>query len=122
MGRALLDYGNGVIGLARRGRGGAAGAAGSASHGAGPGAVGAGARPPDRPAGRVCELAGWPVGTVTALGTPDGETGLDDLFAVDLAAAADTATARRGSVGRAALVSSLHRLTRQRLRPRGRPR
>ena len=30
---------------------------------------------------------------------------------MDLAAAADTATARRGSVGRAALVSSLHRLT-----------
>ena len=57
------------------------------------------------------ELAGWPVGTVTALGTPDGETTLDDLFAVDLAAAADTATARRGSVGRAVLVSSLHRLT-----------
>ena len=56
------------------------------------------------------ELAGWPVGTVTTLGTPDGETSLDDLFAVDLAAAADRATARRGSVGRAALVSSLHRL------------
>ena len=67
------------------------------------------------------ELAGWPVGTVTALGTLDGETSLDDLFAVDLAAAADTATARRGSVGRAALVSSLHRLY-ARLRPRGRPR
>jgi Diol dehydratase reactivase ATPase-like domain len=30
---------------------------------------------------------------------------------VDLAAAADSVTARRGSVGRAALVSSLHRLT-----------
>ncbi len=30
---------------------------------------------------------------------------------MDLAAAADSATARRGSVGRAALVSSLHRLT-----------
>ena len=57
------------------------------------------------------ELAGWPVGTVTAVGTPDGQTTLDDLFAVDLAAAADTATARRGSVGRAALVSSLHGLT-----------
>ena len=57
------------------------------------------------------EVAGWPVGTVTALGTPDGETSLDDLFAVDLAAAADSATARRGSVGRAALVSSLHRFT-----------
>jgi hypothetical protein len=57
------------------------------------------------------ELAGWPVGTVTALGTPDGVTSLDDLFAVDLAAAADTAIARRGSLGRAVLVSSLHQLT-----------
>ena len=57
------------------------------------------------------ELAGWPVGTVTALGTPDGKTTLDDLFAVDLAVAADSVTARRGSVGRAVLVSSLHGLT-----------
>ena len=56
-------------------------------------------------------LAGWPVGTVSALGGPDGQTSLDSLFAVDLAAAADTATARRGSVGRAVLVSSLHRLS-----------
>jgi hypothetical protein len=104
--RALLDYGNGVIGLAA-----------GAAPGPGPGAPGP-AEPWVVAYGRriglreaCAELAGWPVGTVTALGTPDGETSLDDLFAVDLAAAADNATARRGSVGRAALISSLHRLT-----------
>jgi hypothetical protein len=104
--RALLDYGNGVIGLA-------------AETAPGPGlAVPGLAEPWVMAHGRriglraaCAELAGWPVGTVTTLGTPDGETTLDDLFAVDLAAAADSATARRGSVGRAALVSSLHRLT-----------
>ena len=109
--RALLDYGNGVIGLA----------AGTAA-GQGPAVTGLAAPGPAEPwvmaHGRriglraaCAELAGWPVGTVTALGTPDGETTLDDLFAVDLAAAADSVTARRGSVGRAALVSSLHRFT-----------
>ena len=114
VGRGLLDYGNGVIGLAPEG------APGPAAPG--PAAPGPAAPGPAEPwvvaHGRriglraVCaELAGWPVGAVTALGTPDGETSLDDLFAVDLAAAADTATARRGSVGRAALVSSLHQLT-----------
>jgi hypothetical protein len=35
---------------------------------------------------------------------------LDDLFAVDLAAVADAATARRGSLGRAVVAASLHRL------------
>ena len=113
--RALLDYGNGVIGLAPE-----------AAPGPGPGVTGLAASRLAVPGsaepwvvahGRrlglraaCAELAGWPVGTVTTLGTPDGETSLDDLFAVDLAAAADRATARRGSVGRAALVSSLHRL------------
>jgi hypothetical protein len=38
-----------------------------------------------------------------------GETEVDDLFAVDLAAAADAATARQGSTGRALLVASLSR-------------
>ena len=104
--RALLDYGNGVVGLAA----GAASGPGPAAPGpAGPWVMAHGRRLGLREA--CAELAGWPVGTVTALGTPDGETRLDDLFAVDLAAAADSATARRGSVGRAALVSSLHRLT-----------
>src|ERR1700722_10675966 len=109
--RVLLDYGNGVIGLAAE-----------TAPAPGPAVPGAAAPGPAEPwvvaHGRriglraaCAELAGWPVGTVTALGTPDGETTLDDLFAVDLAAAADSVTARRGSVGRAALVSSLHRLT-----------
>jgi hypothetical protein len=35
---------------------------------------------------------------------------LDDVFTVDLAAAAEAATARRGSLGRAILVAALHRL------------
>jgi hypothetical protein len=56
-------------------------------------------------------LAGWPVGAVSALGTGagSGETLVDDLFAVDLAAAAEAATARPGSTGRAVLVASLSR-------------
>jgi hypothetical protein len=54
-------------------------------------------------------LPGWPVGTVRAFGTTGGETEVDDLFAVDLAAAAEAATARPGSTGRAVLVASLSR-------------
>ncbi|HEY2266270.1 MAG TPA: diol dehydratase reactivase ATPase-like domain-containing protein [Streptosporangiaceae bacterium] len=56
-------------------------------------------------------LAGWPVGAVSAFGTGDGsaEAGVDDLFAVDLTAAAEAATARQGSTGRAVLVASLSR-------------
>ena len=57
------------------------------------------------------QVAGWPVGTVRALGSPDGRTETDDLFALDLAQVADAATARRGSLGSAALVASLRRLT-----------
>ena len=111
--RALLDYGNAVIGLAAGAAPGpdpaAPAVAGPAALGpAGPWVMAHGRRVGLRAA--CAELAGWPVGTVTALGTPDGETRLDDLFAVDLAVAADSATARRGSVGRAVLVSSLHRL------------
>jgi hypothetical protein len=56
------------------------------------------------------QIPGWPVGTVRALGTADGRTELDDLFALDLAEVADAATARRGSLGSAALVASLRRL------------
>jgi Diol dehydratase reactivase ATPase-like domain/DD-reactivating factor swiveling domain len=50
-------------------------------------------------------LAGWPVGAVRAFGPVE----VDDLFAVDLAAAAEAATARQGSTGRAVLVASLSR-------------
>jgi hypothetical protein len=62
-----------------------------------------GERLPLRTAGP--HLPGWPVGAVRAL----GETEVDDLFAVDLAATAEAATARQGSTGRAVLVASLSR-------------
>jgi Diol dehydratase reactivase ATPase-like domain/DD-reactivating factor swiveling domain len=79
-------------------------------------------------------LPDWPVGAVTRYGTGPGPTslsgvvgptllleeqrgshdhlasGVDDLFAVDLAAVADVATARRGSLGRAIVAASLDRM------------
>jgi Diol dehydratase reactivase ATPase-like domain/DD-reactivating factor swiveling domain len=112
--RTLVDFSNAVVGRA-------------AADGAGPGAspgpgrehppgddsrpwVGtAGERVALRPA---CALIpGWPVGTVRTLGAGDGPVDVDDLFALDLAAVADTATARRGRLGSAALVASLRRMT-----------
>jgi len=61
-------------------------------------------------------LAGWPVGAVRAFGPGAAAAGnspagleVDDLFAVDLAAAAEAATARQASTGRAVLVASLSR-------------
>jgi len=69
----------------------------------------------------VSRLVGWPVGEVRvfgtglasgaglALGMASGQGEVDDLFAVDLAAAAEAATARPGSTGRAVLVASLRR-------------
>jgi len=54
-------------------------------------------------------LAGWPVGAIQAYGTGAVASEVDDLFAVDLAAAAEAATARPGSTGRAVLVASLSR-------------
>jgi hypothetical protein len=54
-------------------------------------------------------LASWPAGTVREFGTGGVLTEVDDLFAVDLAAAAEAATARQGSTGRALLVASLSR-------------
>jgi Diol dehydratase reactivase ATPase-like domain/DD-reactivating factor swiveling domain len=54
-------------------------------------------------------LADWPAGTVRTFGTGSGTTEVDDLFAVDLAAAAEAATARQGSTGRAVLVAALGR-------------
>ena len=72
--RALLDYGNGVIGLAARAaRRPAPAVPGLAAPGpAEPWVMAHGRRIGLRAA--CAELAGWPVGTVTALGTPDGET------------------------------------------------
>jgi hypothetical protein len=55
-------------------------------------------------------LADWPVGTVHAFSAASAAAEVDDLFALDLAAVGDRATARRGSLGRAVLVSSLQRL------------
>ncbi len=54
-------------------------------------------------------LADWPAGTVRVFGTGSQTTEVDDLFAVDLAAAAEAATARQGSTGRAVLVAALGR-------------
>ena len=60
----------------------------------------------------ACALVpGWPVGAVRTLGAGDGPVEVDDLFALDLAEVADTATARRGRLGAAALVASLRRMT-----------
>jgi hypothetical protein len=79
-------------------------------------------------------LPDWPVGAVTRYGTAAEPTslssvvgpplllekqrgphdpiaaGVDDLFAVDLAAVADVATARRGSLGRSIVAASLDRM------------
>jgi hypothetical protein len=41
---------------------------------------------------------------------PPGDADLDDVFTVDLATAAESATARRGTLGRAVLIAALHRL------------
>ena len=57
----------------------------------------------------IPRLAGWPVGAVHGYGTGAAASEVDDLFAVDLAAAAEAATARQGSTGRAVLVASLSR-------------
>ena len=120
--RSLVDYSNAVIGLAEAGPG---------THP--PGSPGThppgspGSRPPAEPwveargqripLREACALLpDWPVGTVNAYGT--GTTppsappvaGVDDVFAVDLAAVADVATARRGSLGRAIVAASLDRM------------
>jgi Diol dehydratase reactivase ATPase-like domain/DD-reactivating factor swiveling domain len=99
--RSLLDYSNAVIGLDDL-------ATAAPASPAEPWVVTGSGTVPLRAA--CAQLPGWPVGSVTALGTPAGQTPTDDLFALDLAAVADTATARRGSVGRTALVASVQRL------------
>jgi hypothetical protein len=112
--RTLVDFSNAVVGCV----------ANTAATGAKPEDAGAGRErgsEPEEPwvvaAGErvalrlACMQArGWPVGTVRVLGTPEGELAVDDLFALDLAAVADAATARRGSLGSAALVASLRRM------------
>ena len=111
--RTLADYSNAVVGLL---------AADRAPYGHAPRGqtlAGQASAGPDEPwVGTVdgqrvtlraaCGLLpGWPPGTVCMLGTDSGQTAVDDLFAVDLAAAAEAATARQGSTGRAILVASL---------------
>jgi Diol dehydratase reactivase ATPase-like domain/DD-reactivating factor swiveling domain len=101
--RLLLDYSNAVIGLAGPDTGNGAGTGPAAE----PWLLAQGRRVPLREA--CADLAGWPPGTVSALGTAAGQTPVDDLYALDLALVADTATARRGSTGRTVLAASLHR-------------
>jgi Diol dehydratase reactivase ATPase-like domain/DD-reactivating factor swiveling domain len=100
--RALADHANAVVGLLAV----PASAAGPAPDD--PWVQTAdGGRMPLRAA--CSQLPGWPVGAVRAFGLTGGQTEADDLFAVDLAAAAEAATARQGSTGRALLVASLSR-------------
>jgi Diol dehydratase reactivase ATPase-like domain/DD-reactivating factor swiveling domain len=129
MSRALVDYSNAVIGLAETG-------SGPSQTSAQPWVQADGKQIPLREACAL--LPDWPVGAITGYGTGAGtranaaplssvvgppplleEHGgshdriaaeVDDLFALDLAAVADTATARRGSLGRAVVAAWLHRL------------
>ena len=108
--RTLVDFSNAVVGRATTDR---AEPVRRHEHrapdGGGPWVAAAGERVTLRSA---CALIpGWPVGTVRTLGTEDGPVEVDDLFALDLADVADTATARRGRLGSAALVASLRRMT-----------
>jgi len=124
--RTLVDFSNAVVGRAAldgAGPGTGRSAAPGADDGAGPGTgrehhlrddtgpwvATAAERATLRSA---CALVpGWPVGAVRMLGAGDGSVEVDDLFALDLAEVADTATARRGRLGSAALVASLRRMT-----------
>jgi hypothetical protein len=101
--RALADHSNAVVGLL------AAAPREAESAGDEPWVLTSDGQPvPLRTA--CASLADWSVGTVRVFGTGSGEAEVDDLFAVDLAAAADAATARQGSTGRAVLVAALGRL------------
>ncbi len=128
--RALADHANAVVGLLPASAGAmeptpssAMGPASSSAMGPAPSSAmeptpsGSAEPAPDEPWVQTADgerlllrdacahLPGWPVGAVRAF----GQTEVDDLFAVDLAAAADAATARQGSTGRALLVASLSR-------------
>jgi hypothetical protein len=131
--RTLVDFSNAVVGrAAASGRAALSGRASGDSAGAsaGPGSTGPGSARAgyDGIVGETgpwveadgqritlrsacAQVAAWPVGTVRALGSADSRTDTDDLFALDLAQVADAATARRGSLGSAALVASLRRLS-----------
>jgi hypothetical protein len=101
--RSLVDYSNAVIGLAES-------AAGPVSQttAAQPWVEAVGERVPLRDACGL--LSDWPVGAIGGYGVGNGVAEVDDLFAVDLAAVADVATARRGSLGRSIVAASLDRM------------
>jgi hypothetical protein len=100
--RALADHSNAVVGVL------AAAPAESEAGADEPWVLTAdGRRVPLRTA--CASLADWPVGTVRVFDNGSGSAQVDDLFAVDLAAAAEAATARQGSTGRAVLVAALGR-------------
>jgi hypothetical protein len=102
--RSLVDLSNAVVGYTS-----AAPAEAGAAHGPPtPWVVVAGERIPLPVAS--ARMAGWSVGAIEAIGTEKGRTEVDDLFALDLASVADTATARRASLGQAFLVASLQRM------------
>jgi len=100
--RGLADQANAVVGVLPEPPAAAAQAEGEPRV-----QTAAGGRLPLRTA--CAHLPDWPVGTVRAFGTTGGEAEVEDLFAVDLAVAAEAATARQGSTGRAVLVASLSR-------------
>jgi hypothetical protein len=105
--RSLVDYSNAVIGC-----GDAAADSAPIQHAPGlptePWVMADGRRLTLREACAL--LADWPVGAVRTVSASSGPVEVDDLFAVDLAAVADTATARRGSLRQAVVAASLHRL------------
>jgi Diol dehydratase reactivase ATPase-like domain/DD-reactivating factor swiveling domain len=100
--RSLVDYSNAVIGLAE------AGTAVVPQVPLEPWVETDGTRITLREACAL--LPDWPVGAVSGYRADNGLAGVDDLFAVDLAAVADVATARRGSLGRAVVAASLDRM------------
>ena len=103
VGRALADHANAVVGLLA-----------GPGHTGGPGrAMGDDGRARLPPAAGRLRAAGRLAGRRRAGVRFRGraaEVEVDDLFAVDLAAAAEAATARQGSTGRAVLVASLSRV------------
>jgi hypothetical protein len=101
--RSLVDYSNAVVGCLH-----GSAAAGPRRQDAEPWVLAEGRKIALREA---CQrLAGLPVGAVLTLCAGSGPVEVDDLFAVDLAAVADDANARRGSLGHAVIAASLRRL------------
>ncbi len=106
--RSLVDYSNAVVGLASAAADAARPGPASTLAEPEPWVVAGGERLTLR---EVCALLpDWPVGAVSAVSAGAAAEEVDDLFAVDLAAVADAATARRGSLRRAVVAAALHRL------------